>query len=73
MLTFRASECRGRFERAGEVQSNPTCIPDNVLDTFTPIFVIRHPILMVDSLYRVQLRADMGQLPTDEDFEVNGT
>lgn len=56
-----------------ELRSNPTCIPDVLLDSFTPVFVIRHPILMVDSLYRVQLRADMGQLPTDEDFEVNGT
>ena len=53
-------------------QGNPTCIPDDVLNSFTPIFVIRHPILMVDSLYRCQLPV-MGQLPTDEDFEVNGT
>lgn len=55
-----------------EVKSNPTCIPDQILESFTPIFVIRRPILMVDSLYRCQLPV-MGQLPTDEDFDVMGT
>jgi hypothetical protein len=60
------------FAKPAAVTSNPTIIPDDVLDTFTPIFVIRHPILMVDSLYRCQLLV-MGQLPTDEDFEAFGT
>ena len=60
------------FAVRAPTKSNPTCIPDEVLDSFTPIFVIRHHILMVDSLYRCQLPV-MGQLPTDEDFEAFGT
>ena len=60
------------FAKPTAVTSNPTIIPDHVLDSFTPIFVIRHPILMVDSIYRCQLPV-MGQLPTDEDFEAFGT
>ena len=55
-----------------QISHNPTCIPDDVLDTFTPVFVFRHPILMIDSLYRVQLPV-MGLLPGDEDFEAYGT
>ena len=55
-----------------QIDANPTYIPDHILDTLTPVFVIRHPISLVNSLYRVQLRV-MGFLPTVEDFEVMGT
>ena len=47
---------------------NPTYIPDNALKTLTPIFIIRHPQLMVDSLWRAQQELTK-MLPEDEDFE----
>lgn len=49
--------------------SNPTYIPNEIMDTLTPIFVIRHPILMVDSVYRTGLGV-MSVDPTDEDFHL---
>ena len=53
-------------------KSNPTHIPTNLLDTFTPVFIFRHPILMVNSMYKGMLPVT-GMLPTDEDFELMGT
>lgn len=47
---------------------NPTYIPDDLLRTLTPIFIIRHPQLMIDSLWRAQPQLTKMQ-PEDEDFE----
>ena len=47
---------------------NPLEIPDAYLDNFTPILLIRHPILQVDSLYR-SLNAHSQCRPGDEDFD----
>ncbi|KAK3724464.1 hypothetical protein LTR37_001088 [Vermiconidia calcicola] len=63
---------RSEEKDSDEVRSNPTYIPDAILDTLTPVFVFRHPMLMVPSLYRAQ-SAVAGLQPDDEDFEVEGT
>lgn len=60
------------FDAPAPMTANPTVIPDDYLNSYTPVMTIRHPILMVDSIYRCQLPI-MGQLPTDEDFEAMGT
>lgn len=50
------------------VASNPTYISDDLLKTLTPIITIRHPLLMIDSLWRAQ-QALTKMVPEDEDFE----
>lgn len=51
------------------IASNPTVLPDNVFDAFTPIILIRHPALAVDSIYRGALSFTQ-QRPGDEDFSI---
>lgn len=49
------------------VYANPTLIDDALLETFTPIFLIRHPILVVSSYYEVNLQS-IGADVQDEQF-----
>jgi len=51
------------------ISKNPTAIPDAVLQTLTPIILIRHPTLVVDSVYRAAL-AFTGHQPGDEDLDL---
>lgn len=51
------------------ITSNPTVLPDNVFDSFTPIILIRHPALAVDSIYRGALAFTQQRLG-DEDFSI---
>lgn len=37
--------------------SNPTMLTDDFLTSFVPVFLIRHPVLVVDSWYRTDVRA----------------
>lgn len=56
------------------VTSNPTYIPDTILETLTPIMLFRHPILMVHSRYCATSPPEIAGLqPLDEDFEAFGT
>lgn len=48
--------------------ANPTYIPDDLLKTLKPIFIIRHPQLMVASLWRAQQELTRLTLE-DEDLE----
>jgi hypothetical protein len=48
---------------------NPLATPESLLDNFTPILLIRHPILQVDSLYRSMLVNSQCR-PGDEDFDI---
>lgn len=48
---------------------NPTVLLDSVFDSFTPIILIRHPALAVDSIYRGALTFTQ-QWPGDEDFSL---
>ena len=57
---------------ATHIQTNETYVPTEIMDTLTPIFVIRHPILMVDSQYRTGLPV-MDIHPSDEDFHLLNT
>ncbi|KAK3698973.1 hypothetical protein LTR37_016664 [Vermiconidia calcicola] len=63
---------RGEVDSLVAGPSNPTNLPDEVLDTCTPIMVIRHPAMQTSSVY--QSMADMTQCrPGDEDFETATT
>jgi hypothetical protein len=48
---------------------NPTVIPDRFMNTFVPIFIIRHPVRQIESLYRTTTRG-YGLSVTDPDFEL---
>ena len=48
---------------------NPLPVPDHILDKFTPIVLIRHPVLQVDSLWRSMLVNSQCR-PGDEDFDL---
>ena len=48
---------------------NPTFTPDALLESFTPIFLIRHPVLQVDSIYR-SMTVNSECRPEDEDFDI---
>ena len=52
--------------------ANPTYIPTPILPTLTPLMIIRHPLLIIDSLWRGQLETTK-MLPWDEDFEFQST
>lgn len=39
--------------------TNPTMLPDGFLTSFVPLFLIRHPALMIDSWYRTEARVGM--------------
>lgn len=54
------------------VSDNPTDIPENLLKTLTPIITIRHPLLMIDSLFRTTHELTK-MVPEDEDFEYEST
>lgn len=60
----------------GEVRpeeiANPTYLPDEVIKTLSPLLVIRHPLLVVDSAFR-GLRKVTGMVPQEEDFEFQCT
>lgn len=49
-------------------EENPTYIPDDLLRTLKPIILIRHPQLMIGSLWRAQQELTQME-PWDEDFE----
>lgn len=50
-------------------QHNPTNIPDALLDTMTPIFIIRNPVLAVASLWKdTSLHTPIQ--PEDEDMDL---
>lgn len=53
-------------------EKNPTYLPDNLIKTFSSLFVIRHPLLVMDSAYR-GLRKMSGVMPEEEDFEFQCT
>ncbi|OAA53885.1 hypothetical protein ISF_08587 [Cordyceps fumosorosea ARSEF 2679] len=44
---------------ARPLRTNPTMLPDAYLLSFVPVFLIRHPALMVDSWWRTETRAGM--------------
>lgn len=53
------------------IRSNPTCIPDDIMQTLTPVILFRHPMLSVPSHYSIaHPEAVAGLDPDDEDFEV---
>jgi hypothetical protein len=60
---------RGKIDQPSDLGSNPTCIEDDIFETLTPIILIRHPALSVDSIYRGAL-AHTKQTPSDEDFQM---
>lgn len=47
---------------------NPTYLPDRLLKTFAPVFIIRHPAKQVESWYRVTRAYEMH--PNENDFEL---
>lgn len=49
--------------------SNPTHIPDNLFKALLPVLVIRHPILVLDSLCRAIKEENNAPAPAEEDFE----
>lgn len=57
------------FEEAE--RENPTHIPDAIFSGLTPVVLIRHPILQINSSYRTATAAGFRNVPTDEDFEIN--
>lgn len=40
-------------------RTSPTLLPDELLSSFVPVFLIRHPALIVDSWYRTESRAGL--------------
>ena len=48
---------------------NPTYIPDHIMETLRPIFVIRHPVFRIPSCY-ISFARDTAVRPGDEDFEI---
>ncbi|EGX94161.1 hypothetical protein CCM_02432 [Cordyceps militaris CM01] len=44
-------------EAAAPPQTNPTMLTDKYLLSFVPVFLVRHPALMVDSWWRTETRA----------------
>lgn len=47
------------FPGSDSPRTNPTVFTDEMLLSFTPVFLIRHPALLVDSFYRAKSRANM--------------
>lgn len=56
------------FEQISKDYPNPTTIDDDLLDSFTPIFLIRHPALVMQSYYEVNAQS-IGANVEDEQFE----
>ncbi|KAK5163702.1 uncharacterized protein LTR77_010375 [Saxophila tyrrhenica] len=53
----------------GSKHTNISVMPDDFLDTLTPVFLIRHPALMIPSWYRAQ-RLTLQEEVSDESFRV---
>lgn len=60
---------RDEIEEPSGLGKNPTVIPDETFETFTPMILIRHPALAIHSIYRSAL-VFTKQRPGDEDFEL---
>lgn len=55
--------------QASGLGGNPTHIPDDMFKALTPIILIRHPALSINSIYRTTLAVNM-QRPGEEDFDL---
>lgn len=63
---------RGENSPCPKISSNPTHIPDDILETLTPVLLFRHPLLSIPSIYP-KLNPVSGIEPDDEDFEISIT
>ncbi|KAM3512698.1 hypothetical protein MY11210_003651 [Beauveria gryllotalpidicola] len=54
---FTLSDSSSSAPAAAPPRTNPTMLPDTYLLSFVPIFLVRHPALMVDSWFRTETRA----------------
>ncbi len=63
---------RGENEPPPKILTNPTHIPDDIMETLTPVLVFRHPLLIIPSIYP-KLNPISGIEPDDEDFEISAT
>lgn len=66
----------GDNEKGGilpEVKGNPTYIPDGLRKTLTPLFLIRHSLLVVVDSDDRRLHTLTPMRPEDEDFEFQCT
>lgn len=60
---------RGELDSLEDGPSNRINLPDEVLDTCTPIMVIRHPAMQISSVYQSMVAMSRCR-PGDEDFEI---
>lgn len=60
---------RGSIQEPSQLGRNPTHLPDEIFDTLRPIILIRHPVLMINSVYRDALKFT-GLREGDEDLEL---
>ncbi|KAK3722487.1 hypothetical protein LTR37_002479 [Vermiconidia calcicola] len=60
---------RGNVPEPAGLPKNPTHIPNDIFETLTPIFMIRHPVIAVRSLWR-DAQWFSKQLPGEDDFDV---
>ncbi|KAI1822021.1 hypothetical protein F4861DRAFT_421891 [Xylaria intraflava] len=61
---------------ATQSKLNLTCLPDEYLKTWHPTFLIRHPAMLIPSLYRTAqtgIKTDGAGRPTTEPLEQEGT
>lgn len=67
LALLRSSDEDKAFQTPAE---NPTHIPEDMVKTLKPIFIVRHPVLRMDSFWRSeQTSVGLNLQPTDEYFE----
>ncbi|KAL5358106.1 hypothetical protein BJX96DRAFT_173139 [Aspergillus floccosus] len=67
-----AKERTGRAMKASDDDANPTVLPTQFLRSVTPVFLIRHPALVFESILRVS-GPTMGAHVDDEEFPVEAS